>query len=509
MSNTTIEEITRLETLVLKGEYSSASKLIEILERHPRITHEQLLLIRYYKALVLLEEGDINSALDIGESNHSDVLQFDDTKLKVYYNYILAHSLFQLGKLDKGKRYLDDLNIIMKNNTFPDQHLLNKLNILRISLESSYLRFNGKYDEAIKYYIQVIDLCNKENDMVQLYNTYSLIGSVYHEKGDYALGLANYELSLDSARKGGNQKYIAYALNDIGKLYIDRGEIDVAETYIHERSQMDETKINDRIDSAYTLYSQGELEFSRGNYEKAFQFFIDGYTKIELIGTSRLESLGLSHLILTCVNLRLLYQADYYLNIEKELVERTNNINITGSYNYNRALVLRSKIRLTYVVQAQTILEEQLSDPKLSAEIRLKTMVLLAEILLEEVKITNNDEVFEILKQMIDKLYRIGVSTEAYNIIINTLILQSKFALIDGDFVAAMNNLDKAASYCEIKGLTSLAKKVANDRKSFEENITKWRAIEKQTPDLYDKIMMASIQEYLQDAQKIRFNLRK
>ncbi|MCE7737580.1 MAG: tetratricopeptide repeat protein [Candidatus Heimdallarchaeota archaeon] len=509
MSKATIEEILHLESLVFKGGYSSASKQIEKLERHPRVSHEELLLIRYYKALILLEEGNINSALDIGRSNYSDVMQVEDVKLKVHYNYLLAHSLFQLGKLDDGRRYVEDLNVIMKNTTFPDQHLSNRLNIKLISLESSFLRFSGKYDEAIKYYIQIIDLCKKENDIIELYKTYNLIGSVYHEKGDYALGMANYELALDTARKDGHDKHIAYVLNDIGKLYIDRGEIDIAETYLQERIQMDEAKINDRIDSAYTLYSLGELEFLRGNYEKAFQFFIDGYTKIELVGTSRLESVGLSHLILTCVNLGLLYQADYYLNIEKELVERTNNINITGSYNYNCALVLRSKTRLTHVVQAQIILEEQLVDPKLSAEIQLKSMILLAEILLEELKITNNDTIFDMIKHMIDKLYRTGVSTEAYNVIINTLILQSKFALIDGDFAKAMENLDKATSYCEIKGLSSLAKKVNRDRKSLEENITKWRDIGKQSPELYDKIMLASIQEYLQDAQKIRSNLRK
>ena len=72
MSKATSEELLQVETLVLMGEYSNASKLIEKLEKHPHIPLENLLLIRYYKGLVLLGEGKINSAIDIGQSNYYD-----------------------------------------------------------------------------------------------------------------------------------------------------------------------------------------------------------------------------------------------------------------------------------------------------------------------------------------------------------------------------------------------------------------------------------------------------
>ncbi|OLS27151.1 MAG: hypothetical protein HeimC2_12610 [Candidatus Heimdallarchaeota archaeon LC_2] len=508
MSKSNIELLVDLKKFIHKGEYALASILIDKLEKKQNFSKEDTLFIRYYKAITLLEEGNINYALDIASDNYPEVNLSTNPLLKINYNYLLGRSNFQLGKLEKGKISIQKIEDIISTTSIEDKHVLNKFNILLKSLKVSYSRFNGKYDEAIKYLNELLELSKRENDFIELYRSYTLIGGVNQEKGEYNLALKNYKLALETAKSGNNQKFIAYALNDIGKIYIDFGDIDLASAYLQERIQLDDAIINDRIDSAFTLYSLGEIEFSKGNHKAAFQLFIDGYTSIELIGASRLESNGLGYLILTCLNLDQLDYAEYYLNIEKELVERTSNKNITGSYNYNRALILRYKKRLIYIVKAQDILEQQLLDNSLSTEIQAKSTILLAEIVVEELKINNNEIVFENLKQLILKLNDYGNSSQIYNVIINNLILQSKFAFIDENFSKGLELLDEAALYTKIKGLTSLSRKVEYEKKSLLEIFNKWGDIGSEFSDKYNEVMLNNFQEYLKEAQKIRSQLK-
>ena len=107
---------------------------------------------------------------------------------------------------------------------------LNNIGILNQNL--------GRYDEAIKYQLQSIEIKEKLKDNYGLAGSFVNIANIYKIKGNDAKAIEFYKKAITISRELGDKEYLANGLNNIGSLYINRKLYKEALSAINESLQL-------------------------------------------------------------------------------------------------------------------------------------------------------------------------------------------------------------------------------------------------------------------------------
>ena len=168
-------------------------------------------------------------------------------------------------------------------------------------------------------------------------------------------------------------------------------------------------------------------------------------------------------------------------------------------------MIQKNKNRLSNIVEAQEIFKRVIREDIPHAGLKQIAINNLADLMVKELAINQDPELFAELNNLVDKLYTHGKEQRTFHIIIESLILKSKITLIEGNLKQAERLLVQASIMSEEKNLTYLVKKTEREYKEFRAQVTRWAdLIENNTP-LIDKIKLAEIQNYIGDLQKISF----
>ncbi|MFX0170891.1 MAG: hypothetical protein ACFE9L_03125 [Candidatus Hodarchaeota archaeon] len=91
-----------------------------------------------------------------------------------------------------------------------------------------------------------------------------------------------------------------------------------------------------------------------------------------------------------------------------------------------------------------------LVDSKKSATLNLCEL-LLFELKSSSDEITEESEIFQEIKNLLDNLASSALQQHSIPLLVNTLILQAKFALVEGDLTEAMDLLNRAKAAADEK----------------------------------------------------------
>lgn len=130
----------------------------------------------------------------------------------------------------------------------------------------------GQKDKALDFYNQALPLLKKAGDSVGEASTLNNIGAVYDSSGQKDKALSYYEQALPLLRKAGHIAGEAAALNNIGNLHDSLGQKDSALLF-YEQSLPLWRKIGHITGEAITLSNIGKVYDSRGQKDKAVSFY--------------------------------------------------------------------------------------------------------------------------------------------------------------------------------------------------------------------------------------------
>lgn len=129
-------------------------------------------------------------------------------------------------------------------------------------------------------------------------------------------------------------------------------------------------------------------------------------------------------------------------------------------------------------------------------------MVALCELLLLELKTTGAPAVWEEAKALINQFYTRAQDRQEYNMVVNALLLKSKFALVEGELDQTVNYFNEAKMIAKEKSFDSLVDKVEMEQKAFETELWKWQDLIQRHTSLKERLIQTQLEEYIQDAQK-------
>ena len=295
----------------------------------------------------------------------------------------------------------------------------------------------------------------------------------------------------------------AFAQYILAAILWQQGELDNAiENYHQVLAIAEQFNANHYI--ANCMANIGEINYWKGNYDGALGYYnkaiihykaVDGESSIGYVGTLFL-------IIIVLIDKKALEEAKSQLNRIFQLEKKSNNRVISNYSQLAKGLILKESTRIKEKVKAQELLKKLLTDKNLYFDLKVIAMLSYCETLIEELKLYGAPEVLNHIKSLMAELNEYAHKEKNPTLIIRSLLLHTKFLLVDGDLKEAEKVLLQAKEKATEIGLIQLENEITLEIQKFNEELNKWTVLMKQA-SLIERLEEAQIKKYLQDAQKI------
>jgi tetratricopeptide (TPR) repeat protein len=241
----------------------------------------------------------------------------------------------------------------------------------------------------------------------------------------------------------------------------------------------------------------GEAHRQRGELDRALECLeqcLAVYKEFgELMAIARIHG-RLIQILIDKGDLELARQhLDEFEQINNKLKEKKVNL----LYLYYKALILKTSPRARNRGKAEEILNQILEDEDSSFELILQALTNLCELLLTELRMTNDLEVLDELTQFIARLLNIAEKSHSYSILCETYLLQAKLSLLTFDIKKAQRFLTQAQQIAERFDLNLLEKKIATENEDFLKKLDLWEKLKESGAPMSDRLELARLDEKL------------
>ncbi len=463
----------------------------------------------YYKSRALERLERYDEALQVATEARQTFPSPSNKSLTLALLCAQCFALFNSGRYDEVLKLIVEGDAIFKTLTAKEHQSESNWVALFYHIKGGAHMLEGEPDRALEYCQRSLALYEALGNSYDIAVILHTMGHIYSAKDEVETALEYYQRSLDLCEEIGNLVGTAHSLMNMGYLYFNNGELATALDYLQRSVVVSEelgylyitTAALTHISSIYWYkgelataleYLQRSLALSKGIFQKDVSDFM-------MAGS-------LFRLIMVTLDQEDHIQAQSYLKELQQIQKRASDKWIDFFSLLAEALVLKRSSRMKHKAQAQTILEQLIGEVKKLFWIHffLHTLVTvhLCDLLLFEVKSTGELDVWEKVKTLIQQLYTQAQDRQSVVIMCEVLLLQAKFAAIDGDLQQAQNYLDQAKVSAKEKALGLLSQKITVEQQRFEAEFEKWRALIQRNAPLQERVDHARLQDYLHDVQK-------
>ena len=237
-------------------------------------------------------------------------------------------------------------------------------------------------------------------------------------------------------------------------------EIQEERLAFHENAQFTRHIAFTLIDISKILWQKGLSEQAIEKAKKSLELFRKMDNKLWLVDV-------LSNLIYYLTEIDETEEAKKYLEELEQIYRDTKDKNSKRILDFSQALVLRKSEDSKDVLKAEFLLENLL-DEELEYSFYILIVLILAEILLNELCLSSDREYLIKLQKHVVDLYSLTSVNNSYSLIVQTLLLQSKIALIELETEKAKKLLNQALKISEDKGLDKLKSEINQEIEMFK-----------------------------------------
>jgi tetratricopeptide (TPR) repeat protein len=449
------DELTRVEELKSSGKYEKALHVVDELEKKGEYPPEELLSLLLLKSSILLEIRQLQEAFELAQK-----ILDQSEELKSYENifdalHIIAWVHRRLGKLEESIDTIDKAEGII-NSHFPDPNKKIKRKYADLFLLKGSISFaRGNLNLIKEYLTRGLELAREVNDKKIIMQFTINFGTYHGIKGnlDYAINYYNQGLAI--AEEISDTPNIIIILNNLGWIYREQGKLDDA---------------YDKINQSYILCKEIK--------SPTIPIVLD----------------SLFHLALDKENLEL---AQNYLNEMAELKDKEEYKIIEQNYLINKALLLKANPRTRNLYEAEKILRKAVEKEIVLYEAHIDALLNLCDILLFDLRLTNDFQIIEEIQPYISRLINIAKQNNSYPLLVEIYLLQSRLALLAFDIKGARRLLSEAQNISEKYGLNRLTIKISNEHDELLKQIDLWQDLKRKDSSLGERLKLTQVEEQL------------
>ncbi len=432
--------------------------------------------------------------------------------------------------------YDESLNLYKKaNEMFKKQNLLKSLAISFYRL-ANIVRLKGDRDKAMEILKETLPICEKSQSRKALSNVLNSIGSIYWLNGKHKEAIEYHEKSLVLNKEMGNKSSIARILNNIGTVHYMLGELNLALDYYEEaiaNSDADKNEINiaffnynigiiyqqkGELDKALEnmtislriiqkagriiniiafMNSMGKAYHQKGDFEQALAHLQMAHQLRDKIENNLPVSKTLYYLISVCLDENNLSLARKYFEELQSMVKIENNQLIAQRAIISEALLLKLETRSKYRVKAEELLYSIIRSEIIDIELYIDASLNLTEMLLLELKMTNNIELLAEVKSLTNNLLETAKKQKLQSLLAEIFWLQSQIALIEFEIKKARQLLNQAETIAADLGFERLGYRISKQHDMLLDQIDEWELLVRQNAPLIERMDAAKLEEFL------------
>ena len=503
--NDDLIEISLLKSTVLMrlGEYKSCNDVLSELIERETISSFQVLDVMIVKAENLMRLGDFDEGLRVVNESEKFLLQEingakpeEISKREIILLRRKGSLYLYKGETTKALKYTQEsLNLA---NKIQDKSLIaGALNNMGLIFQNK-----GDNDKALNHFQQSLAIEHELNDKYGMATSFGNIGVIQRRIGNFKEAVKNYQRSLEISQELGNKDGYAISLFQIADTFSAKGELDEALYYYQQSLEvLEELGNNFYIGAALT--GIGDVYRQKGDSQKAVESFERSLVLFEEIGFTQYIVENVFLLLITTIDDESLPKAKKYLKKLRQLSEGKKEITIDQNCRLAEALILKNGSRMSEKVKAQEILLKLANEKGYYYGITFYSILSLCDLLVEELKLFGEEEVQKQVKALLSRIQDIAYEQQRPPLIIQSLLLQSKFSLVEGDAEKANTLLEEAKIIAEESGLKLLASKVSKERQNLNREMNRWEELFYRNAPLRERFDKAEIKNYLSEALNV------
>ena len=491
------EELIRAEQFIAECKLDEADQLIKNFEEKGEHTLYDLLLCHLLKCKILYYQGLYENVVKLAEQTYKESLGIGKNLLSVDILLIMSDALTWFGQSESDK-----LHDTIKQGEELLKALTQELPAEYKQREAYIAWLKGWFyigkkdaDQALKHLELSLSLREEFGDKLEIAYSLAGISSVFtFIKGDLDRALKYSERSMTAAEESGNKWYIGHNQFIMGLAHQQKGELDRC-IMLYEQSLTIFNDLNNKYMISWILPELGDAYRKRGNLERALECIEQSMALKRELGNLKNLATSYDNLIQILIDMGDLEQAQQHLHDFKQLNNQLKDKRVNFWYLFNKALILKTSPRAIKRGKAEQILKQILKDENLNYDTSTTILLNLCELLLTELRMTNDIEVLDELKLYITQLLDIAEKSHSYWTLCETSLIQAKLSLLTFDIKKSQRFLTQAHQIAERFDLTQLTVKIANEEEELLKKLDLWEKLKEGDAPMSDRMELARLDE--------------
>ncbi|TFF90132.1 MAG: tetratricopeptide repeat protein, partial [Promethearchaeota archaeon] len=496
-----LKKLARAEDLFSSGNLEGAYELLKDLIQDPDLDFEQKSRIQYFQGLILAYQNKNKKLMKLGREMSSYAQSHEQKHHHFDGLFFLSFGLGGADKFAEVFKVIKKADKVLKDiSGVPYDILLIKST--RLNILKAWANFNeGRIEASEKFIDKVLSVEKELGDRFETIWAYLLRSHILMQvKFDFSSAMECIEKAMSMAKRTQyNHYWIAFSHIAIGvfksKIYEYEASLDH-----HFKALEIFKKINNDWYIANILNNIGLIYCDIGNYDLAQKYLEES---LELWETFSLYKGALiDSLIYVALEVGDIKKAKMYLEHLKDKYEEKNDKYSQILYTFNKAAILKTSNRIRDISEAEKLFTQIIETETLFFESKIYAYIHICDILLTEYSLNYNDEVLEELNGYIPKLLKIAKNKHSYLVFCETFILQAKLALLNLNFKAAQRFLTQAQKVAESNGIMRLARKISFEHDKLIEQFGKWRKLKDEHVPVSERWKFAGLSEQIKRMKK-------
>ena len=345
------------------------------------------------------------------------------------------------------------------------------------------------YSRSIHYYIKSANYFEKINDST-IWRPLSALVLIYLRKG-------NFESALKWLNKLEETNTNAYAILYRKSQYFKLiGNIKEAEIILNKVFELNKNSLSNT--SLILIYlNLADLKIDQNDIPKA-QIYLNH--SLDLYKSSNREKMADLNIKFELAKIFLrLGKVDSAVALYNEIPINAITIKeFSVKFLFLNALIEKNKPRIKDRLASLDLFKEIIESRLVDHMIYGQAIIHSVELLLLEYKVEENEKLLKEIEILLKKLYAFASPLKNSLLTIESLILQSKLAIINEKIEKSLELLDIAMEIIENQNLSFFKNKVANERNHLYEQI---EMSESASLDLKRKLKIAQMENYIEQAK--------
>ena len=499
------EELILAKQLIDDCKLAKADQLIRNFEEKGGHTLYDIVLCHLLKCELLYWRSLYEEVVKLAEQIYKESLGLGKNILSVDILLIMANALVWIGPDDKLHDIIKQGEALLKTlpQELPADYKIREAYIA--FLKGWFYIFIRDADRALKHLEHSILLQEElgaKQEIIFALSVFALsvfslsaIAWVFtFLKVDYDHALKYSEQSLIIAEESGNKWCIGYSVWYMAIIHGSKGDLDRSIKYYGQGLAIF-NDLNNKYMVAWNLRALGDAYRQRGEFDRALELLEQALVIYEEFGELMGIAIIRSYLIQTLIDKGDLERAQQSLHILEQLNNKLKDKKVNLVYLYNKALMLKTSPRARNRGKAEEILDLILEDEDSSFGLILEALINLCELLLTELRMTNDLEVLEEINPLIARLLDIAEKSGSYSILCETYLLQAKLSLLTFNIKKAKRFLTQAQQIAERISHNLLAKKIAKENEDLLKKLDLWEKLKESGAPMADRLELARLDE--------------